>query len=145
MYKHILIPTDGSEQSRKAIAHGIDLARTVRAKVTLLTVSMPIHAFAVDSGKNAAMETSPDSDAEGVARKRLKGGEDYAKRQEVDARAEHVFSDQPYQAILDAAKQGPCDLIVMASHGYKGIQGMILGSETQKVLTHSGISVLVCR
>jgi nucleotide-binding universal stress UspA family protein len=146
MYKHILIPTDGSKLSEKAIREGIDLARTVHAEVTLLTASAPFHALLAQA---AALPSQTATEytrlAEKNAADRLKPGEDYARSHGVPVHTEHVFSEFPHEAIVDAARRDHCDLVCMASRGRRGLAGLLLGSETHKVLTHSKIPVLVCR
>ncbi len=147
MYKHILVPTDGSKLSIKAAKQAVKLAKSLGAKIT---------------GFYAAPEFSTTYYGDGYILRApsAKAQEDYAKKQarkflsivEVEASAEqvpceafHVLSDSPYEAIIDAAKKKKCDLIFMASHGRRGLEGLVLGSETQKVLIHSKIPVLVCR
>lgn len=146
MYKHILIPTDGSELSLKAVREGIELARTMNARVTLFTASVPFHAVADDSMLNPGdLAKRYSTVAEERAAERLKPGQEYAQRLGVAARAEHVYAEHPYEAIVNAVRQDGCDLVCMASHGRKGVVGMVMGSETAKVLTHSKVPVLVCR
>ena len=146
MYKHILIPTDGSKLSEKAVRAGIDLARSVNAQVTLFTASVPFHAVVTESvlvPRNTASEYARL--AEEHAAERLKPGEAYARSHGVPVRTEHVYAEFPHEAIVDAVQRDHCDLVCMASHGRKGLASVLLGSETHKVLTHSKIPVLVCR
>lgn len=145
MYKHILIPTDGSELSEKALREGIDLAFSVRAKVTLFTASPPFNAFAAEASMSTEASDVYKASAEERAAARLRVGVEYAKRKGVPAQTSHVYSERPYEAIIRAAASEGCDLVCMASHGRKGIAGLLVGSETNKVLTHSKIPVLVCR
>lgn len=146
MYKHILIPTDGTDLSLKAVREGIELARTMNARVTLFTSSAPFHAVAGDSMLNPAdIARRYTNVAEERAAERLKPGQEYAQRLGVSARAEHVYAEHPYEAIVNAVRQDGCDLVCMASHGRKGMVGLVMGSETAKVLTHSKVPVLVCR
>lgn len=133
MYKHILIPTDGSQVARDAIPRAVALAKVLGAKVTGITVTVPSEVFA-DATRMLA-------DAE----KYLGEVRDAASAAGVSCsiiRAEH---EQPYQAIIDTAKNNGCDLIVMASHGRHGVSALVLGSETVKVLTHCTVPVLVYR
>lgn len=133
MYKHILIPTDGSQVARDAIPRAVALAKVLGAKVTGITVTVPSEVFD-DATRMLA-------DAE----KYLGEVRDAASAAGVSCsiiRAEH---EQPYQAIIDAAKNNGCDLIVMASHGRHGVSALVLGSETVKVLTHCTVPVLVYR
>ena len=133
MFKHILIPTDGSELTRKAILSGIALAKAVGAKVTGITVTVPSQIFA---------DTKP---ANAIAEKYLGQIRNAAAAAGVSCSVIHAEHEQPYQAIIDATKRNDCDLIVMASHGRRGVSALMLGSETAKVLTHSTVPVLVYR
>jgi nucleotide-binding universal stress UspA family protein len=144
MYKHILIPTDGSDLSKDAVQYGISLAKAVGAKVTGITVSTPFHVFAVDSDALTDTSESYKKRMATLAAKYLEQVKDAAKAG-VSCDTVHVEHEHPFQAIIDAAKIKGCDLIVMASHGRRGISAIVLGSETVKVLTHSTIPVLVYR
>jgi nucleotide-binding universal stress UspA family protein len=136
MYKHILIPTDGSEMSARAVAHGIELAKRLNAKVTGIAVISPWEdvAFSI-----------PMFNAEAYAASSLQVISKAAKAAEVLASVVQIKESQPWNAIIDTARSMHCDLILMASHGRSGIGAMIIGSETQKVLTHSTMPVLVYR
>jgi len=139
MHTHILIPTDGSELSAETIDYGIALAKAVGAKVTGLTVSRPLPHTA--AGEAAASRER----AAAAAASRLAQITEAADKAGVDCDVVHVHHSQPYQSIIDTANDRKCDLIVMASHGRRGIAAIVLGSETVKVLTHSNIPVLVFR
>ncbi len=144
MYKHILIPTDGSDLSKEAVTYGISLAKAVNADVTAITVTVPFHTYTLDS---AMIEDTPESYKKRMtafAAKCLDQVKD-AARASVKCETIHVEHEHPYQAIIDTAKARGCDLIVMASHGRRGIAAIVLGSETVKVLTHSTVPVLVYR
>jgi nucleotide-binding universal stress UspA family protein len=145
MYKHILIPTDGSELSGRAVHAGIDLASAMKARVTLVTSSPPFHVFATEPMMVTDTPQKYAEDAERRAADRLKEGEEYARTMGVAAAARHVYAEHPFEAIIDTARKGDCDLVCMASHGRKGMAGLLMGSETNKVLTHSKVPVLVCR
>jgi nucleotide-binding universal stress UspA family protein len=147
MYKHILIPTDGSALSEMAIRQGIAFARAIRAKVTALTVLPSFHSFEVDPIMVGYMP-SPEQDATSAAAR----AEQYLAVARVEAgiagvlcETLHVTRDHVFEAIIDTASTKGCDLIFMASHGRKGISAFVLGSETYKVLSHTKIPVLVCR
>ena len=145
MYRHILISTDGSQLSQDAMDYGMALAKSVNAKVTVLTVSMPFHAFAVEPGM---ITDTPEQYAQRIANltaKYLNVAKEAALAAGVDCETMHVEHDHPYLAIIETATRKSCDLIVMASHGRRGISAIVLGSETVKVLTHSTIPVLVFR
>jgi nucleotide-binding universal stress UspA family protein len=145
MYKHILVPTDGSALSARAIEQAIGLAKSVGAKVSGMTVSIPFHVFALDPMMVSDTAEQYKKDCEDRAEKFLGAITVAAKAAGVQCEVAHVTADHPYEGIIDTATVRGCDLIFMASHGRKGVAGLILGSETRKVLTHSKIPVLVCR
>ena len=145
MYKHILIPTDGSDLSGAAVRQGIALAKALGARVTALTVSSPFHAVAVDPVMVTDTPEQYRKDSEAAAQRYLGVATAAAGAANVPCDWLHVIDDHPYQAIIETARDKGCDLIFMASHGRKGVSALLLGSETTKVLTHSKIPVLVCR
>ena len=145
MFKHVHIATDGSELSRKAIYHGIGLAKAVGAKATAITVTIPFRAFALNPERIPGMEESYSKQMTEVATKCLAEAEDAATTAGVRCEVVCAKDEHPYRAIIDVAKKHGCDVIVMASHGRRGISAVVLGSETVKVLTHSDIPVLVYR
>jgi len=145
MYKHILIPTDGSDLSGLAVREGVRLAKTLGARVTALTVSSPFHTIALDPVMLTYTPAQYRKDCEAAAAQYLGVATQAAQAAGVPCEAVHVVEDHPYQAIIDTARGKGCDLIFMASHGRKGMPSLLLGSETTKVLTHSKIPVLVCR
>lgn len=145
MHKHILIPTDGSTLSQAAIEYGVSLAKSVGAKVTVLTVSTPFHIFAAEP---AMVTDTPEQYAKrtaALATKYLDLAKEIALAAGVNCETLHVEHEHPYLAIITTAATRSCDLIVMASHGRRGFSAVVLGSETNKVLTHSEIPVLVVR
>ena len=149
MYKHILVPTDGSALSDKAVEAAIKLAKMAGARITAFHAVEPYPlqgAYAAEA--SGVAELQPEIFAE--------RSEEYAKRvldavaraadaANVQCATHHATSRSASQAIIEQADAGQCDLIVMASHGRRGLEGFLLGSETQKVLTHTSISVLVYR
>lgn len=145
MYKHILIPTDGSPLSEDAIRQGLALAKALDAKVTVLTVMPPFHLFALEPLAVTDTREQYDKDVVTLMERRLVFPREAAKTTGVAYEDVHVLSEHPWAAIVEAAQSRGCDLIVMASHGRKGVSGLVLGSETVKVLTHSKIPTLVCR
>jgi nucleotide-binding universal stress UspA family protein len=145
MYKHILIPTDGSPLSEEAVRQGMALAKSLGAGTTVITVSPRFHTFAVDPGMIIDTPKQYEQECEALGAKILGVAEGMARSSSVPFRGVHVFGDHPYEAIIEAAQTNHCDLICMASHGRRGLSGLLLGSETTKVLTHSKIPVLVCR
>ena len=145
MYKHILIPTDGSPLSEDAVKQGLALAKTLNAKVTAVTVTPPFHVFAADPAMVTDTREQYEKDAAAMGHRRLRFARDAASVAVVACDVVHTVAEHPYAAIIDAATARGCDLIVMASHGRKGFTGLVLGSETLKVLTHSKIPTLVTR
>lgn len=147
MYQHILIPTDGSELSRRAIVAGVKLAKSVGAKVTGFFAAPPATPVVYEDFVPVGYMT-PEQHAEMIEKTTahyLGVIEKAAEAAGVACECIHVTNDFPADAILAAAKKQKCDLIFMASHGRRGLAGVLLGSETQKVLTHSKIPVLVYR
>lgn len=145
MYKHILIPTDGSELAWKAVQSGMAFAKEIGAKITVLTVTVPFHVFTLDP---QVVEDTADQYKKRVQADTAKLFGDVARAAKAAAIAcetVQVEHEHPYQAIIETAKTKSCDLIVMASHGRRGVTAIVLGSETVKVLTHSKIPVLVHR
>ena len=145
MYKHVLIPTDGSELSREAIDHGVALAKALNSKVTAVTVSTPFHTFAVEPSMVTDTPEHYKKRVGSQTAKYLEVVKDAAAAASVTCDVVHVEHDDPYKAIIDTAEKRGCDVIVMASHGRRGVAAIVLGSETVKVLTHSAIPVLVFR
>jgi nucleotide-binding universal stress UspA family protein len=145
MFKHILIPTDGSDLSRKAILYGVQLAKESDAKVTGLTVAEPYRAPAMDAVLIPVDEEDYEEQSRILSEKAMEQVKTAAEAAGVPCETIREVHDQPYRAIIDAAQALGCDLIVMASHGRRGISALLLGSETVKVLTHSSIPVLVYR
>lgn len=147
MFKHILVPTDGSQLSTDTARRAIAFAKEAGAQITFFFAKpdYPVTFY----GEGALIDpTTPEKFAE-MAEKQaseiLAGHEAEAKAAGVTCAASSSVSDIPYEAIIAAAEQAGADLIFMASHGRRGISGLLLGSETQKVLTHSKIPVLVYR
>jgi len=145
MHRHILIPTDGSELSQNAIEYGMAFAKSVNAKVTVLTVSVPFQTFVVETGMISDTPEDYRKRTVTLVGEYLKAAKESASAAGVICETMHVEHDRPYLAIIETAAQKSCDLIVMASHGRRGISAVVLGSETVKVLTHSAIPVLVVR
>ena len=145
MYKHILIATDGSDLAAKAVDAGLRLAKHLGAKATAVTATEPW--AAVVSGE-AAFGFPPDEyekAAANTAARVLAGVTEAAGRFGVACATLHAKDQYPAEGILEAAKAHGCDLIVMASHGRRGLTRLLLGSEAVRVLTHSTVPVLICR
>ena len=138
MYHHILIPIDGSELAGKAVQHGAALAKQIGAKVTMLTV-LPPEMITSDREMSEIRKASMRKHAEEILSAVAK------QTAGIACETIQVEHEQPYQAIIDTADSKGSDLIVMASHGRRGISAIVLGSETVKVLTHCKIPVLVYR
>ena len=145
MYKHILIPTDGSPLSDAAVKQGLTLAKTLDAKVTALTVVPPFHVFVTDTMIVTDTREQYDKNIARTAERRFALPREAAKVAGVVYEDVSVVAEHPWSAIVETAKTRGCDLIVMASHGRRGVSALLLGSETTKVLTHSKIPTLVCR
>jgi nucleotide-binding universal stress UspA family protein len=145
MFRHILIPTDGTDLSRKAVIYGVQLAKSLGARVTAITLTEPYHIASMDAVLVAETVEEHDERVARVADRALEQVKMAAEAAGVTAETVHESHDQPYRAIIDCALANQCDLIVMASHGRRGVAALLLGSETAKVLTHSTIPVLVYR
>lgn len=148
MYKHILVSTDGSKLSETAVERGIAFAKVINAKLTAVHV-VPEFQMVADDGFVAPMSAQFkerfEKESRATAQKVLDKVEKMAKTAGVAFDGVVVSSDIPYQQIIRTAQKSKCDLIMMASHGRRGLSGLLLGSETTKVLTHSKIPVLVVR
>lgn len=148
MYKHLLIPTDGSDIAEKAVVAGIEFARESGARITLFT-AVPEYQ---PPGEAALMSRQPvislpeyertSREAAGALLDKAAGR---ARAAGVQYGADFAFSNRPYQAIIDAARRHQCDVIFIGSHGRKGLAALWYGSETTEVLTHSDIPTLVYR
>ncbi|MDN4051500.1 universal stress protein [Massilia sp. YIM B02763] len=145
MYKRILLPTDGSEASSRAAEAGVAFARELGADVVALNATPPFRIFSTDAEMLEDTSEQYAAASRERARKLLGAIGAAAHAAGVACRLEHIESDEPWSAIIDTAGRLGCDLIVMASHGRRGIAGLLLGSQTQKVLVHSTIPVLVHR
>ena len=147
MYKHLLVATDGSKLSGKAVTHAIALAQALAAKLTAFYASpdYPMPAFTdgvvydpVSRKEYAALATKDAEKILGAVKIRAEAGG-------VECATMHAIAAAPWEAIVAASRKAKCDAVVMASHGRRGITAVLLGSETQKVLTHSKLPVLVVR
>jgi nucleotide-binding universal stress UspA family protein len=145
MFRHILLPTDGSPTSSSAIKAGMAFAKESDARVTGLHVVPEFHVFTYVTEMLEGTQEEYEKQAAARGKKYLADIETAAREAQVNCNTLCVTSDHPYEAIIKAARDQQCDLIVMASHGTKGAKGLLLGSETQKVLTHCDIPVLVFR
>ena len=147
MFRHILIPTDGSELAEHAVTSGLSLAKSVGAKVSVIVVEEPFNWFSVSEIQTRQITEEAAKHTEQIkkhATSVLNRAANAAKQAGVSCNTIQVENVQPYQAIIAAAKDKGCDLIVMASHGRSGLSAVLLGSMTTKVLTHTKTPVLVC-
>jgi nucleotide-binding universal stress UspA family protein len=145
MYRHILIPTDGSELAEQAVTNGLSLANSLGAKVTVIIVEEPNWLGVSSFAEHGAFEELGryTEQIKNYTASTLNRATDAAKRAGVPCDTIQVKDAQPYQAIIATAEDKGCDLIVMASHGRSGLSAVVLGSVTNKVLTHTKIPVLV--
>jgi nucleotide-binding universal stress UspA family protein len=147
MYRHILIPTDGSELAEHGVTNGLSLAKSVGAKVTVIVIEERFNWLSVS--ETQAQRASEEFAKHTEQIKRHAGSvldrvANAAKQAGVPCDTVQVENVQPYQAIITTARDRGCDLIVMASHGRSGLSALVLGSVTNKVLTHTKTPVLVC-
>jgi len=147
MYKHLLVATDGSKLSGKAVTQAIALAQALSAKVTAFYASpdYPMPAFSDGVVYDPVSRKDYTAMAAKEAEKILEPVKTKAESGGLECSTMHAIAAAPWEAILAAAKKSKCDAIVMASHGRRGLTAVLLGSETQKVLTHSKVPVLVVR
>jgi nucleotide-binding universal stress UspA family protein len=145
MFKHILLPTDGSELSEAAIQKGIQLAKSINAEVTGFHVILPFHVFTLQTEMLEDTKEQYERQSKVQAEQFLGIIKKAAEKAGVKCNTDYVTSNHPYEMIINAAETRGCDLIMMASHGRRGAQGLLIGSETQKVLTHTKLPVLVVR
>ncbi len=148
MYKHILIATDGSELADKGVEHGLALAKPLGAKVTVLTVTEPLSATAVQAAVQGGMdnplglyEHQMDEEVQKLSDPIMKKAAELGVTVEVERETDEF----PAEAIIRTAKRKGCDLIVMSSHGRRGVSKFLLGSQTSEVLVHTTIPVHVIR
>lgn len=145
MFKHILLPTDGSPLSEAAMRKGIQFAKTINARVTGFCVAPELRHFGFDADIGPEFKKQAAAAVQAEVAKNLLAIEKAAKEAGVPCDTFCEISDHPYEMIVKVAEKRGCDLIMMASHGRRGVRGLLVGSETQKVLTHSKIPVLVYR
>lgn len=148
MYKNILIATDGSELARKGLEHGLSLAKPLGAKVTVLTVSEPLRPEMANAARLGGIDDPVgryDQQIDDIMKKRFALIEQRGAEHSITPDLVHEIDDSPAEAILRFAKLRSCDLIVMSSHGRRGLQKVLLGSQTSEVLANTTIPVLVVR
>ena len=144
MFQRILVPTDGSDITQKAVDTAIKLARSLNARLYTISVKEPFPYSAISEMQPTPPQEFFDAQ-ERIASQRIKAVRDACAAMSIDCEAHTVEALHPWEAIIEHAQRMQCDLLVMASHGRRGVTALLLGSETQKVLTHSKIPVLVVR
>jgi nucleotide-binding universal stress UspA family protein len=145
MFKHILLPTDGSSYSEAAMRQGIQLAKAIGARVTGLHVILPFQVFTLHTEMVEDSREQYERESKARAEQSLGAIQKAAKEAGVKCDIFSATSPRPYETIIEAAEKKGCDLVVMASHGRGGVERLILGSVTQSLLMHSNIPVLVLR
>ena len=144
MYKRILVPTDGSEITQKAVQTAVGLAKLTGGELFVISVKEPFPYSAISEMQPVPPQEFYDAQ-ERIAVERVKAAADLAAATGVKCQGHTVEALHPWEAILDHASAQNCDVIVMASHGRRGVAAILLGSETQRVLLHSKLPVLVVR
>lgn len=144
MFQRILVPTDGSDISRKALDTAIGLARSLRARILTISVKEPFPYSAISEMQPTPPQEFFDAQ-ERIASQRINAVREACSAAGVECEAHTVEALHPWEAIIDHAQRMECDLLVMASHGRRGVSALLLGSETQKVLTHCTLPVLIVR
>lgn len=145
MYRHLLIATDGSELAHKAVTEGLALAKVLKAAVTAVTVTEPLMSMFAGEAAIALPVDDYESAARASAEEILARVSLAAKRSGVPCETMHVKEQFPAEGIVETAQAIECDLIVMASHGRRGLAKLFLGSQATRVLSASPIPVLICK
>jgi nucleotide-binding universal stress UspA family protein len=144
MFKRILVPTDGSDITAKAVNTAVDLAKAGGGQLFAISVKEPFPYSAISEMQPVPPQEFYDAQ-ERIAAARVKSVVDAAQAAGVKCDGHTVEALHAWEAILDHAKAQQCDLIVMASHGRRGVAALLLGSETQRVLIHSSLPVLIIK
>jgi nucleotide-binding universal stress UspA family protein len=147
MFRHLLVPTDGSQLSQATVNRAVSFAKEAGARITFFCAEQAFPAMYYGMGAifDAHAPAKFHEEVDSVAHDILDAAEKQAQAAGVECSKMTLISDEPYEAIIEAATRNACDLIFMASHGRRGSSALLLGSETHKVLTHSKIPVLVYR
>lgn len=151
MYKNILLPVDGSEYSERAVKECVALVKSTGAKAKLTAIHVISHfhlhyqPWSTPKSLHRKIEKEHEEEARQFAQEMIGKLTKRIKSEGVDCEGLVVVGDHAYEEIISSAEKRKCDLIVMASHGHKGLNSLLIGSETSKVLTHSKIPVLVVR
>jgi nucleotide-binding universal stress UspA family protein len=144
MYKRILVPTDGSEITAKAVQSAVGLAQSLGATLFTISVREPFPYSAVSDMQPTPPQEFFDAQ-ERIAVRNVRAVQEACTAAGIACEAQTLEALHPWEAIIEHAREKACDLIVMASHGRRGVTALLLGSETQKVLTHSTVPILVVR
>lgn len=147
MFKHLLVPTDGSALSQDAVARAVAFAREAGARITFFHAQpeVPVAYLGVGAIADPQLTLQAQQRLDGAAHEILDAAMQLAREAGVDGQPVARVGSRPYELIIGTAQAQGCDLIFMASHGRRGVEALLLGSETQKVLTHSTVPVLVYR
>jgi nucleotide-binding universal stress UspA family protein len=145
MYKVFLIATDGSEIGNKGIFHGIELSKALGVKLSAVTVTEPYAAAIVPQGRGLVLPADYNKQHDESAAKPLSAVTTAAETAGIECDVIHQYNRLPYVGIIEAAEKVGADLIVLASHGRRGIEGLLLGSQSTKLLTHTKVPTLVVR
>jgi nucleotide-binding universal stress UspA family protein len=145
MYKHLLIATDGSALAQKGVEHGLTLAKALQAQATVITVTEPWDVVVLPEGAVVFPPADYEDSLAAGAAKILAGVNDTAQKLGTSCATLHVKDRYPAEGIVETAREKGCDLIVMASHGRRGLGRLVLGSAANEVVTHSSIPVLIYR
>ena len=145
MYKHLLIATDGSDLAKKAVDQGLGLAKVLNAKATIVNVTEPWMVSAPDEVAAQFPVEEYENAATANASRTLKDAADAAALDGIVCETVHVKNQFAAEAIVHTAKARGCDLIVMASHGHRGLMQLVLGSQANRVVAQSSVPVLICR
>lgn len=147
MFKHLLVPTDGSPLSQEAVNRAISFAKEAGARITFFCAEQKFPALYCSEGAIFSARTPSQfhESVDGIAHQIVDAAEQLALAAQVDCAKMVLACEQPYEGIIEAARRNGCDLIFMASHGRRGFGAVLLAGETHKVLTHSKIPVLVHR
>lgn len=145
MYQHVLLPTDGSELSERAARDGVRFAKSLGAQLTVLHTTPLFHSFELQAPSAAERALEYEEFWKKKAARALEPIERMAREASVVCGTVHRVAENPWEVIISLAAERGCDLIFMASHGRRGVTALLIGSETNKVLTHTKIPVIVWR
>jgi len=145
MYKHLLIATDGSELAQRAVTQGCELAKALGSKATIVTVTEPWRMVAPAEVAVVYPIEDYEKAAASNASKILADAASAAAKVGITCETVHIKDEFPAEGIVQAAQARACDLIVMASHGHRGLVEFVLGSQAHRVVTTCAVSVLICR